>query len=496
MSHRIAIAGLHMECATFLPHVTDLATFEANTVREQAMIDRYAGSNTVVGGFLAVLGDADATPVPLIHADGGAAGSADGAAVATLRAEIVERLTALAGQIDGVLLHLHGALATTDGDGDPDATILDAVRAAVGPDLPVMVAMDYHGNLDAGSIAGATAIFGYRRSPHTDMGETGERAAHCLLETLAGRCNPVMAIRRPNVMLPSIFSATDLKPLADILRAAKHPEGAEGRFVDVSVFAGFAYADVPNCGMSVVAVTDGDPDQAAGLADALSEEISNRRHALYAPTTVHSLEDGVARALDRARNATRPVVLLEHADRANDSTHGLRALLAKRARVRIAVPYLWDPVAASTALAAGEGATIRVALGGHSAPKAGGPVTVDARVVAVRPDFRYRGTGPMRVGAEIRLGDTALLDVDGISISVTSLAHSAIDFDPFRQFGLDPADFDIVLLRSKTHFRAVWDGYAADILIVDTDDYGPADLTRLPYSRAPIAASYPFYDPV
>jgi microcystin degradation protein MlrC len=111
-------------------------------------------------------------------------------------------------------------------------------------------------------------------------------------------------------------------------------------------------------------------------------------------------------------------------------------------------------------------------------------VQVVACVEDVRADFTYRGTGEMRAGSTVHLGDTVLLDVHGMKISVTSLSHSAIDFDSFLQFGLDPAEFDIVLLRSKTHFRAAWEGFAAEIVIVDTPDYGPADISKLPFQYA------------
>jgi microcystin degradation protein MlrC len=480
MTYRIALAGLHMECATFLPHVTPREVFEAATVRGDDLFTKFRGSNTVTGGFLKVIEAAGASAVPILHADGGAAGLADQAAVAGYRQEIVAGLRALGDSIDGVLLHLHGALVTQD-ELDPDALTLAAVRAAVGPDVPVMVALDYHANLDAGSLAGATAAFGYRYSPHIDMGATGERAAHCLLMTLAGKIRPNMAIARPGLILPSIFSATDLEPLKGLVARAKgHSDAA--RYCDVSLFAGFAYADVPNCGASVVAVVDGADAQA--LADELSAEMAAQRQALSAPAPVLDLAAGIDRAISLARTATRPVVILEHADRANDSTHGLRALLAARTGLRIAVPFLWDPEAAALAMAAGEGAEVPLSLGGHSAPRAGGPIEVLARIDALRSGFTYRGTGAMRAGREVRLGDTALLDVEGLKISVTSRSESAIDFDPFLQFGLDPADFDIVLLRSKTHFRAAWEGFAHEIVIMDTPDYGPADITRLPYQHA------------
>ncbi|MEM9999239.1 MAG: M81 family metallopeptidase [Pseudomonadota bacterium] len=484
MSARIAIAGLHMECATFLPHVTTRDVFETGTVRGPALLETYRGSNTVPGGFIAVLEETGAAIAPLIYVDGRAAGLADHGAVAGYRAELVDGLKALEGQIDGVLLHLHGAMVTQE-DLDPDAETLHAVRAAAGPDMPIMLALDYHANLDQQSIDGATAVFGYRYSPHIDMGATGERAATCLLKTLSGDIRPQVAIARPGLLVPSIFSATDLQPLKQLVaRTEAYSEGND-IYRDVSLFAGFAYADVPNCGASVVAVVDGSSQDAQRLADDLSADIDAHRAALSAPLRVYQLEAGIERAFALAKTATRPIVILEHADRANDSTYGLRALLEKAGEARIAVPFLWDPDSAAKALVAGPGAQVTMTLGGHSAPHAGGPISVTATVEQVRPDFTYRGTGTMRAGSEVRLGDTALLDVAGIKISVTSLTQSAIDFDPFYQFGLDPADFDVVLLRSKTHFRAAWEPFAAEIIVVDTPDYGPADLSALEYKHAP-----------
>ena len=90
------------------------------------------------------------------------------------------------------------------------------------------------------------------------MAATGARAANCLLRTLKGEINPVWAIAKPGVMVPSIFSATGLQPLKAIVdRSIAEGEGGSA-WQDVSVFAGFSYADVPNCGFAVVVVTDGD----------------------------------------------------------------------------------------------------------------------------------------------------------------------------------------------------------------------------------------------
>jgi hypothetical protein len=39
-------------------------------------------------------------------------------------------------------------------------------------------------------------------------------------------------------------------------------------------------------------------------------------------------------------------------------------------------------------------------------------------------------------------------DADGVVVTITSRASTAIDLDPFIQFGLRIEDFDIVVLRS------------------------------------------------
>ena len=92
--------------------------------------------------------------------------------------------------------------------------------------------------------------------------------------------------------------------------------------------------------------------------------------------------------------------------------------------------------------------------------------------------------GKMGRGRPVELGATAVIRVGEIVIWLISANLSAINLDPFEQFGMDHRDFDIVVLRSKTHFRAVWEDEAAEIIIVDTPDWGPALLDTLPYRRA------------
>lgn len=481
---RLAIAHFELESVTFLPNPTDIPEFERAAKRGTAVIEDLRNTNTVVGGFLAVCEREGVEPIGILSACPGTAagGAASDAAFDKYVGEILEALRRLRGEIDGVLLNLHGALATPTRQ-RADLDVLRLVRETVGPDLPIGLGLDLHGNLGAEVAELATIVCGYHHSPHTDMGRTGERTASLLIRAIRGEIRPVVALRKPGVMLPSIFTATALRPLADIMRRARAWEAREPKLLDVTVFCGFAYADVPDCGMSVVAIADGDSDLAVRAAQDLSDQARLLRHHLFRRDLIHDVPGGMEAAMRLAETAKKPIVLLEHADRLNDSTYGLRELLARGARPAM-VPYLFDPEVARQCIAAGAGARVTVRLGGKTSPQAGGPVELTGTVVWAGHK-RYRITGPLRTGMEADLGETAIIDADGIVVSVVSVQWSAIDRDCFDQFGLDPANFRYVLLRSKTHFRKVWEPLAEAIIIIDTPDWGPADLTRLPYRQLP-----------
>lgn len=475
---RIAVGGFALESVSFLPLETGLGDFEREARRGRDLTEGLAGTATVAGGFLDVLAAAGAEILPLVYTDCSAAGHASDAAFDHFRDELIAGLTE-AGTLDGVLLFLHGAM-TTPARPDPEGDLLQALRDAVGVDLPVMVAFDLHANLSPRSAELCDALFGFHFSPHVDMAETGARAARWLLARLSGAADPQLALVKPPVVLPSIFTATALAPLKDIVaETLALPERVPG-ILDASVFCGFAYADTPDLGFSVAVVADGDRALAQREAERLAGRVWAAREALLHEELVDDLDGGLAKAKRIARSEARPVVLLEHADRMNDSTWALRRLIAENDGLAVHCPYLWDPETAAAAVAAGAGARLTVALAGKSSERAGGPVAAEAEVLWAG-DKVFTGSGPMRKGRRIDLGPSALLRFGGVTVSVISVCTSAIDLDALEQFGIDVAAQDIVLLRSKTHFRAVYEPLAAAIVIVDTPDWGTADLAQLPY---------------
>ena len=62
---------------------------------------------------------------------------------------------------------------------------------------------------------------------------------------------------------------------------------------------------------------------------------------------------------------------------------------------------------------------------------------------------------------------------------------SLINEDPFIQFGYDPRAFDIIVTKSKTHFRAVYENVGEEIIIVDAPGQCPADTRTFDYRNVP-----------
>lgn len=485
--YRILIAGLIQESVTFIEEETPLSQFRAVEASGPELVEQYRGTNTGIGGIIDVCNNEQAEIIPLFYSNGGAAGPTSDEAYMHYLDRLITGLKE-AGDIDGVLLDLHGAMATPTRL-DADREMLERLRSEVGPDVPIMVALDYHANLDSDSIAAANAVFGYHFSPHTDMGLTGERAAKCLFRTLRGEIDPVTVLVKPGVMVPSIFSATGMEPLKTIVDESIRVAEQSEVYLDVSVFAGFSYADVPNCGFSVVVVMDRDRAEAQRIAEEFSAKVWREREALNHRELVYSVDSGIEKAQALVSEGKRPVVLLEHADRMHDSTYVLRAVLEKKLP-RVVVPYLWDPKAVEQAMRAGVGSKVTLEVGGHTSDRTGGAVTVTGNVLHAGP-VTYRATGPYFTGRIVELGNVAVIDTGSAIVSVTTIPSTAIDDDCLKPFGLSLDQFDYVVLRSKTHFRAFFEPIAADILIIDTPDWGPADLHLLDYRHVPVSEVYP-----
>ena len=120
---------------------------------------------------------------------------------------------------DGLLLDLHGAMVTEDFE-DGEGELLRRVRAVVGPNIPVVISLDYHVNLTQAMVQHCDGMAVYLTYPHIDRAETGQRAARILSTVLERGQPPFRKFIKLPFLIPLNFQCTMVPPSADIVAAS------------------------------------------------------------------------------------------------------------------------------------------------------------------------------------------------------------------------------------------------------------------------------------
>jgi microcystin degradation protein MlrC len=486
---RIAVGGISHETNTFSTIRTDLALFERRGVHgPDNLVDAFAGTKTILGGFLDAARAHGFDAVPTILAEAAPSGTVAAEALDHLTDQLIDGLKA-AGPLDAILLELHGAMVAENAR-DGDAEILRRVRAAVG-DLPIGVVTDLHANLSQEMAELADVIVGYDTYPHIDMHERALEAADLIVRMLRDGVRPVRALSKPLLLPPLPKQCTTYDTPMRALVALAHRREREPGMLSVTVAAGFPYADVPEAGLGVLAIADGDRSRAAAVAEEIAALALERREEFLVRCT--PVEEALEIAARAAREGTGggPVVLADTADNpgagaACDGTVLLRGLL-ERGVTGAALGALWDPEAVVLCRAEGVGGTVELLLGGKTDDLHGEPLAVRG-YVKLLSDGRFKNRGPMNTGAETRMGPTAVLVCDGVEVVVTSNRVQALDAGLFLSQGIDPTERRVLVLKSSVHYRGAFEPLASRVVEVDTPGLSNADLSRYAYRhvRRPI----------
>lgn len=480
MKPRIAIAGFQHETNTFAPLKTEYADFERGgawpgITRGAAIFDVFDEPRIPITGFIGAAQEFDL--VPLLWAAAEPAGYVTDDAFDRISGEMCTRL-ADAGEIDGVYLDLHGAMVTENHE-DGEGALLAHIREVVGPDLPIAVSLDLHGNLTAEFARLASCVTMYRTYPHIDMPEAGARAA-ALLAHLLDRGKPFAKTYRQAGFIPPITDQSTMREPGGRLYGML--PGLEGNGVaSIDLAFGFPPADIHDCGPSILAYG---ADQAAvdAAADAMLAALHGAERDFSNPLI--PAPDAVRAAM--ASETGKPVVICDAQDNpgagaVGDST-GLLAALIEAGATGACLGMLWDPETAAMAHTAGEGAEIDVRIGGKF-PEIGGP-PIEARVrVETLSDGRFTCTGPMYGGAKSDLGPMACLALnDGaIRVAIGSVRAQNADQAIFRAVGIEPSEHRIVAVKSAVHFLADYEPIAERVIFAAAPGANPCLLTTIPY---------------
>src|SRR5262245_3259957 len=381
---RIFIATLGTETNTFSPLPTGRQTFEETLrLREASRRSTHFAAVPVVTWRR--LGEADGhTIVESLSAFAQPGGPTVRTVYERLRDEILGDLRA-AQPVDAVLVFLHGAMVA-EGYDDCEGDVIRRCRAIVGSRIPIGVELDLHCHITPAMVEHATAIVTFKDSPHVDIGDRAADLYRLVMAAARGAVRPVSALY--DCRMVGMFR-TPVAPVRGFVDRLKAAEGRDG-VLAVSFGHGFPWGDVEDVGARILAIPDGDPPQAARLAEAFGRGLCALREQ---PVTPHLSPD---EAIDRARQlGGGPVVLADVADNAgggapSDSTFMLERLVARGVR-GAAVGCFWDPLAVRFCAEAGVGATFDLRVGGKCGVVSGKPVDLRVTVRNVLPRLIQTG---------------------------------------------------------------------------------------------------------
>ncbi len=469
---RIAVASFLHETCTFCPNETGIEEWEF--YGPPRIGDDALNSGSYVRGFVDRCKELGGVELVGIYSPRGAKGGSSGS---WITAEAFDKYSvAMAddlknvGKLDGLYLSLHGAMAVT-GVPKPEAELVKRLREAVG-DIPIFITLDLHANEDHELSDVADAVFIVKRYPHYDSRWQGERAARILVRTIRGTYRPVMATRKPGVITPSVFQWTGESPAMEIMERARRWESRQ-KDVFVSVAFGFAYADVPDVGATVMVVTNNDQELADRIADDMKEYIWRVREN-FAGKLLPKTKEGVKIALEAARLGNTPVVIADHSDRSGNSSQILEELINQEAE-NFCITTISDSIAIEKlAKEAKAGDRVMVTVGGYGDEFAGSPVSIEGKL-SYFDEYKH-----FDHVAVVQFGQNNWL-------IITPLLHQVTNTDIFEPLGIPLDKLDIIVLKSRVHFRRGYfeNGFASSIVLVDAPGIGPADLSTLDYKNIP-----------
>ncbi|NQV28557.1 MAG: M81 family metallopeptidase [Rhodopirellula sp.] len=471
MPLRILVAELKQETATFNPALTVYSDFRI--YRGPEVMTAYRGTKTELSGAFTVFDeDGRFEIVPTMAADAVSGGPIATPDLDRLLSEIEDAVRNNS-DVDAAYICLHGAMAGQD-EGDPEGRLLTRLRDILG-DIPLVASIDLHCVLTDRMIEAVDILVPYHTYPHTDHYETGQRAARNLIALLDGRAKPTVA----RVQIPMLVRGDELLTatgrFGDAIRMCQEVEASENG-LSAGVIIGNAFTDVPALQSNVLITTNNDLDFAQREADRIAKFMWDNRELFQA--TLTPLDE----AISQACKTDGLVVFSDAADAtasgaAGDSNAILKGLIANQFPKRTLIPIV-DAPAVAVAFDGGVSSEVTVTLGGTRDFTRFEPVSVTARVRSLHDgEFTYEN-GTIGHG-----GRTAVLIAGAISLLVTERPVYVVGRRVFQAFGLEPEDFDLVVVKSPNGFRTWYESIASLIVAVDVPGSTSANLKSLPFKH-------------
>lgn len=360
LNKRVALVGFRHEAMIACPFPTD-----ASTTLFYYGAEILALPLTTITGSVDLLAEQpDVEIVPLIFVRTLPGGSFTREIYQRIKDDTL-RLLAAHGPFDAIMALNHGAGEIEGSDVHGDTDYIVAIRDAVGPDVPIAVPFDMHGQVTPALLDALTVLSCLRTAPHRDNYQTSRRATEQLLSVMRTGRRPKKAAINIPLMVPGEKAMTDYSPARELFGMLADYDKRPG-IVEAHVFIGFGWNDLPWCGMKAVVLAEDDEALALETAKEIAAIVWDARSEfdLYMETT------GVREGLERARDDGRKAIYLsDSGDNVTAGAGGDLTFVLQEA-IDLVLPDavvagIFAPDIVAQCRAAGVGAAVTIEIGKH-----------------------------------------------------------------------------------------------------------------------------------
>lgn len=478
---RLVVARMNHETNSFSPVPTPLDSFGPSW-HEQAY-ETGKHSCTAMGAFLDLAADWQAEVATPVFAMAYPSGPVADDAFENMAESIVE---AARQPCDAILLDLHGAMVTNSLN-DAEGELLARLRQ-VAPHTPIGVALDLHANITARMVEHADHLVGFKTYPHIDMYETGEHVGQIMAWILEQGSLPAQACSHPPILAQTMQMNTNepgaMTAAVEKARALEQDES----ILAVTVFGGFSLSDLPETGLSIVAVAR-DGQAARQAADALGQQVWHDREGfIYREPDLASQVQTASQAAHAADG--RPVLMLDHGDNCMsggtcDTMTVLQEVLAQGLQDVLIGPIA-DPQAVASLRTAGLDNQVTVTVGNRWDLRNIGfeaqPLELTGRVQWLGQG-QYVISGPIYTGMACDMGAVAVLQTEQATVLIAEQPHEPWDMGVFACAGLDPSAYRFLVLKSRMYCRPVFEPLAHAVVECPSPGVTSSDFTQFTYKQ-------------
>ncbi len=475
---RIIIGGMNHESNTLNPIITgedDFVVFHGQEILEKGLLSYYSST-----GIIEALREADCEIVPTVLARAVPNGVVSDEFYYRIKAEMLERIRAAvaAGPVDGICLALHGSMKVK-GLGCVEGDILSAIRNIL-PEVPLTVALDMHATITDTMLACTDGFVGYKTAPHVDCRETGALAASMLLRSIKEKRRLTTKTRTVPMLIAGEKSESAAEPMKSLLNACRAAEKEQG-VLAASLLLGFPWADDEHEAVTVLVTTLDDPRTADEVAARIAREFWRRR-AEFDFRCEHYDSKTAMKVAFRAvlHEGMKPVFVSDSGDNptagsTGDSTELLECIMAEMTTVdKLPTPLLYsgfyDARATAACIAAGEGSSLDIEVGGTWDKVNGKRIPLSVKVLRI-----VRNYGPYN-------SDLVLVGHRNMVLVLTSKHIGFGDEELLPALGVDPKDYCLVVVKLG-YLEACFSEIAAKAILATSKGCSNEVLESIPYRR-------------